>query len=79
MMTTLATSEIKRYGIALPTMSWPGRREVTRSCSIVPRSFSRTTDSAVDRTAVSMRMNPIRPGTRKLVERSSGLYQTRGS
>ena len=57
----------------------PGLRDVTRSCSRVPRSFSRTTERAVETTAVSIMMKPISPGTRKLVERSSGLYQTRGS
>ena len=46
---------------------------------MVPRSFSRTTDMAVARTAVSISRNPIRPGTRNWVDSSSGLYQTRGS
>ena len=50
-----------------------------RTCSIVPRSFSRTIDSAVETTAVIIEINAISPGTRKTVLRSSGLYQTRGS
>ena len=45
---------------------------------MVPRSFSRTTESAVASTAVSISSTPIRPGTRNRVELSSGLYQTRG-
>ena len=45
----------------------------------MPRSFSRTTEMAVESTAVSIRMKPMRPGTRKRVDLSSGLYQTRGS
>ena len=50
-----------------------------RTCSIVPRSFSRTTDSAVEMTAVIIAMYAMSPGTRNSVLRSSGLYQTRGS
>ena len=50
-----------------------------RTCSIVPTSFSRTIDAAVDTTAVIMTMKPIRPGTRNRLLRSSGLYQMRGS
>ena len=46
---------------------------------MVPRSFSRTTDSAVETTAVIIAMNAMSPGTRKSVLRSCGLYQMRGS
>ena len=46
---------------------------------MVPRSFSRTTEMAVESTAVSMRMKPMRPGHQELRGASSGLYQTRGS
>ena len=46
---------------------------------MVPRSFSRTTDSAVDTTAVSISRKPMRPGTRNCVDSSSGLNSTRGS
>jgi hypothetical protein len=46
---------------------------------MVPRSFSRTTDSAVDTTAVIIEMYAISPGTRNSVLRSCGLYQMRGS
>src|SRR5688572_31002701 len=50
-----------------------------RICSIVPFSFSRTMESAVETTAVIIEMYAMRPGTRKSVLRSSGLYQMRGS
>jgi hypothetical protein len=50
-----------------------------RTCSHVPRSFSRTIDTAVEIAAVIMAMNAIRPGTRNNELRSSGLYQIRGS
>ena len=33
-----------------------------RTCSLVPRSFSRTIDSAVETTAVIIPMNAMRPG-----------------
>ena len=50
-----------------------------RTCSQVPRSFSRTTEIAVEMAATIMPMKPMRPGTRKSVLRSSGLNQMRGS
>ena len=50
-----------------------------RTCSQVPRSFSRTIDSDVETTALIMTMKPMRPGTRNSVLWSSGLYQIRGS
>ena len=60
-------------------MNGSGPIGAIRICSIVPRSFSRTTDSAVETTAVIIEMKAIRPGTRKSVLRSCGLYQMRGS
>ncbi len=50
-----------------------------RTCSQVPRSFSRTTDSAVEIAPVIIPMKPIRPGTRNSALFSSGLNQMRGS
>ena len=47
-------------------------------CSIVPRSFSRTTVIDVDTTAVRTRMKPINPGIRNREDRRSGLYQILG-
>ena len=46
---------------------------------MVPRSFSRTTASAVAITAVTIMMNASSPGTRKRAEAMSGLYQTSGT
>ena len=46
---------------------------------MVPRSFSRTIESAVDTTAVIIVIYAIKPGTRNSVLRSSGLYQMRSS
>ena len=70
---------ITKYGSVLPTMYEPVPRGAMRTCSIVPRSFSRTTDSAVDTTDEIMPMYAMSPGTRNRALRSSGLYQTRGS
>src|SRR5439155_26632621 len=72
-------SETTKYGMVLPRTNEAASSGAMRTCSIVPRSFSRTTDSAVDRTAVSIEMYAIRPGTRNSALRSSGLYHTRGS
>ena len=51
---------------------------VARSDSMVPRSFSRTTARAVAMTEDTMRMKASKPGTRKMDDLRSGLYQTRG-
>ena len=45
-----------RYGSVLPMMYGSGLIGAIRTCSIVPRSFSRTTESAVDTTAVIIEM-----------------------
>ena len=50
------TNEITRYGSVLPRMYGSGLSGAIRTCSMVPRSFSRTTDSAVDTTAVIIEM-----------------------
>ncbi len=47
-------------------------------CSIVPRSFSRTTVSEVEITPVRTTMNPMSPGIRNRDEVRSGLNQMRG-
>ena len=54
-----------RYGSVLPTTNASVEMGAIRTCSIVPRSFSRTIDSAVEITAVIIEMNAMRPGTRK--------------
>src|SRR5262245_16881859 len=72
-------SEMTKYGTVLPTMNENVLRGAIRICSIVPRSFSRTTESAVETTAVIIARYAISPGTRKSVLRSWGLYQMRGS
>ena len=41
-----------KYGIVLPRMNDAASSGAMRTCSIVPRSFSRTIDSAVETTAV---------------------------
>ena len=68
-----------KYGTVLPTTYANGPTGDIRTCSIVPTSFSRTIESAVETTAVSIAMYAISPGTRNSVLRSSGLYQTRVS
>ena len=72
-------SEMKKYGIVLPTTNIDASSGAMRTCSIVPRSFSRTIDRAVEMAAEIIAMYAIRPGTRNSVLRSSGLYQTRGA
>ena len=43
--------------------------------SMVPRSHSRATTSAVSRAPIMVITSAIRPGTMKLALRISGLYQ----
>ena len=43
-----------KYGIVLPTMYENVSIGAIRTCSMVPRSFSRTTESEVEMTAESM-------------------------
>ena len=79
MISVAPACDSTRYGSVFPTTNASVEIGAIRTCSIVPLSFSRTMDSAVEITAVIIEMNAIRPGTRKTVLRSSGLYQTRGS
>ena len=64
------------YGISLPTINSHGRMGVTISCSIVPRSRSRTTEEAVRMAAMAYRIMPITPGIIKCALIRSGLNQT---
>ena len=76
-MNVAETSEMAMYGSVLPRMTSIGRSGDTMICSIVPRSFSRTTVMDVAITPVSMMMKPISPGTRNRELTRSGLYQIR--
>jgi len=49
-------SETTKYGAVLPSTYGTGPIGDIRTCSIVPASFSRTIDSAVETTAVSIAM-----------------------
>ena len=49
-------SETTKYGAVFPRTYGTGPIGDIRTCSIVPASFSRTIDSAVETTAVSMAM-----------------------
>ena len=55
-MNTDVASEMTKYGSVLPMMYAPVPSGAIRTCSIVPRSFSRTTDSDVEMTAEIMPM-----------------------
>src|SRR5579871_6083071 len=78
-MASAPTCDRTRYGTVLPAMNDAVEIGAMRTCSIVPRSFSRTIDRAVEMTAVIIEMNAMSPGTRNTVLLSSGLYQTRGT
>ena len=56
MMPKADTSEMTKYGTVLPTTKEAASSGAIRTCSIVPRSFSRTIDSAVETTAVIIAM-----------------------
>ena len=56
MMPNADTSDTTKYGIVLPTTNEAASSGAIRTCSIVPRSFSRTIDSAVETTAVIIAM-----------------------
>ena len=56
MMSAADASAMRKYGIVLPTMNENVSIGAMRICSIVPTSFSRTIDSAVDATAVIIAM-----------------------
>ena len=56
MMSADDDREIRKYGSVFPRMNEMVSIGAMRICSIVPDSFSRTMDSAVDATAVIMPM-----------------------
>ena len=62
--------------MVLPSISSSLRTGVIISCSIVPRSRSRTTPSAVSTRATWVMMIPISPGIMNVVELNDGLYRT---
>jgi hypothetical protein len=55
-------SEMAKYGNVLPMMYSPVPSGAILTCSIVPRSFSRTTERDVEMTAEIMPMYAMRPG-----------------
>src|SRR5207247_8254468 len=62
---------------ALPI--WPiGRTGVTKSCSNVPRSFSRTIENAVRKVVTFNSRMAVSPGKKKFGERESGLKSSFG-
>ena len=56
MISAADVSEIKKYGIVLPITNENVSIGAIRTCSIVPASFSRTIESAVEVTAVIIAM-----------------------
>ncbi len=56
MMSAADASAMMKYGIVLPITNENVSSGAMRICSIVPVSFSRTMDSAVDATAVIIAM-----------------------
>ena len=56
MISAAEASEIRKYGMVLPTTNENVPIGAIRTCSIVPISFSRTIDSAVEATAVIIAM-----------------------
>ena len=54
---------ITTYGASLPTSSSHGRMGVTSSCSMVPRSRSRTIAVEVSTPDTKSRITPISAGT----------------
>ena len=55
-MSAADAREIRKYGIVLPTTNENVSIGAIRTCSIVPISFSRTIESAVEATAVIIAM-----------------------
>ena len=56
MISAADASEMRKYGMVLPTTNEKVSIGAIRTCSIVPLSFSRTIDSAVEMTAVIIAM-----------------------
>src|SRR2546428_507657 len=67
----------RRFGMILPSSSSQRRIGLTTSASSVPRSRSRTIAMAMTLTVVCIRRAPISPGTMKMADTRSGLYQAR--
>ena len=63
---------------SLPRSRPNGRTGVTKSCSSVPRSFSRTMENAVRNVVTLSSIMAVRPGRKKLGERESGLKSILG-
>ena len=57
----------------LPSMTSTGLIGIDSSASMVPRSTSRVTDSAVKISMVRVRIVPVRPGTMFSCEAPDGL------
>ena len=77
--TAIATQPSTKFGTTLPIRNSGTLAGVASSASMVPRSHSRATTSAVSSEPIIIRMSAIEPGTRKRRLSSSGLNQTRGS
>ena len=56
MIRVAEASEMKKYGMLFPTTNDTVSIGAIRTCSMVPLSFSRTIESAVEITAVIIRM-----------------------
>ena len=56
MTPTADRSEMAKYGTTLPTTKLVAPSGAIRTCSMVPRSFSRTIESAVEITALIIAM-----------------------
>ena len=70
-----STSPMRKNGSVLPMMNSTGRIGVTRICSSVPTSRSRTIAKAVRLTMVTRVSVPITPGTKNQRLFRFGLYQ----
>ncbi len=77
--TAIAHKPRKKFGTTLPTRNSGTLAGVASSASMVPRSHSRATTSAVSSDPIIIRISAMEPGTRKRRLSSSGLNQTRGS
>ena len=66
-----------KFGTSLPMMNSMMPTGVANSASMVPRSHSRDTTSAVSKEPIIISISEIEPGTRKRRLSSSGLNQNR--
>ncbi len=78
-MMVVCTSPTATYGSSLPIINSIGRTGVVISSSRLPRSRSRTRDTAVKITIVRLRITPINAGTICTAVRRSGLYSVNTS